>query len=78
MLNLSEISAVMSRTGNYARRRSSATPIEEIGVVGLVAVGIVRQNVVQKVGRMLIDSTVGLSIVEPSSKSQTRRPNPNH
>ena len=78
MLNLSEKSADMSRRYNYARRRSSATPIEKIGVTSLVDVDIVRQNVVQKAVRMQIDLTIGLSIVEPLSKSETCRLNPTH
>ncbi len=67
MLNRSEISADMSRRDDYARRRSSAQPIDKIGVTGLGAVGILRQNVVQKVERMRIEVTKGQFVHEPRS-----------
>ena len=78
MLNHSEIFLGMSRRDIDARCRSSTQPMDRIGVTGLVAVGILRQNVVQKAERMRTELTKRQSILEPPSKSETCRPDPIH
>lgn len=77
MLDHSEIYASMSRRDNYARCRSSAQSIDKIALIGLVALGILRQNVVQKVEPMRTELTKRQSVLETPSKSETR-PDPNH
>lgn len=64
MLDHSEIFAGMRRGDNYARCRSSAQSFNKVGVSGPVAVGIVRQNVVQKFERMRTESTKRQSVLE--------------
>lgn len=51
MLNDSEKCAGMRRRDNYVVCRSIAQSIDTIGVTGLVAVGLIRQNSLQKVER---------------------------
>ena len=68
----------MSHRDNYARCRSSTSSIDKIALKGLVALGILRQNAVQKVDPMRTELTNRQSVLKTPLKSETHRPDPNH
>ena len=78
MISHSGINVDMSHRDKYARCRSSTQSVDRIGVTGLVAVGLIRQNLVQKVERMRPELSKRQSVLEPESKPETRPPYPNH
>ena len=78
MLNHSEIYAGMSRRDACSRCRSSTQSVDKIGVTSLVAVSLIRQNLLQKAERMRTELTKRQSVLEPISKFETHRPGPNY